>query len=163
MEVDPAFGFRQLVDVALKALSPGINDSTTALTCIDHLGALLIGLAHRRSAGGERDAEGRLRVVTVEPGFEELLGLAVNEIRQHARDNTAVLGRLLVMLDGVAAVTGDTRRAAVIRQLHLVLASARAAVAPGYDLAQLDALAAGMLDAARAGSPSRAALTPPAP
>jgi uncharacterized membrane protein len=164
MEVDPGFGFRQLVDVALKALSPGINDSTTALTCIDHLGALLIGLAHRPTAAGARDDAGRLRVLTVEPGFEELLGLAVKEIRQHARDNTAVLERLLVMLGGVATVTGDTRRPAVIRELQLVLASARAAVAPGYDLAQLETLAARTLDAARAGSAaSRADVSPSGP
>ena len=58
MEQDAAFGLQQLVDVALKALSPGINDPTTARMCIDRLGALLGWLASRRFPDPHRMARG---------------------------------------------------------------------------------------------------------
>ena len=142
LDHDPAFGFRQLVDVALKALSPGVNDSTTALTCIDHLGALLIRLADRRIESGAQDAEGRLRVITAEPGFEELLALAVDAIRQHARGNVAVLERLFLTLGGVASVVLESsRRRAVLRQVELVQAATADTLRPGHDLAHLDEVA----------------------
>jgi uncharacterized membrane protein len=151
LDLDPGFGFRQLVDVALKALSPGVNDSTTALTCIDHLGALLIRLADRRIETAERDESGRLCVITGEPGFQELLGLAIDEIRQHARGNVAVLERLMVMLGGVAAVAHESgRRRAVVQQLELLQATAAETVSLGHDLAQLDGVAHRVLAAVHA-------------
>ena len=150
LEHDPAFGFRQLVDVALKALSPGINDSTTALTCIDYLGALLIQVANRRSPLEERDADGKLRVIMADPKFEELLGLAVDEIRQHARGNTAVLERLLTMLDSVNDVTRHSgRRRAVLREMELVRATAEGTIPGGHDLARVEALARRVITAAQ--------------
>jgi uncharacterized membrane protein len=50
VEQDAAFGIRQIVDIAMKALSPGINDTTTAVMCVDYLAAILVRLAARRIA-----------------------------------------------------------------------------------------------------------------
>jgi uncharacterized membrane protein len=125
LDHDPAFGFRQLVDIALKALSPGINDSATALTCIDRLGALLVRLADRPLDGAGRDAGGRLRVLAAEPDFEALLDLAVDEIRRSAGANAIVHRRLLRMLEGFARATHvPARRRAAMRQAELVHAAA---------------------------------------
>ncbi len=59
-ERDPAFGIRQIVNIALKALSPGIDDSTTAVMCVDYLAAILVRLATRRTTGKDWRAAWRL-------------------------------------------------------------------------------------------------------
>ena len=63
VEHDAAFGLRQIVDIALKALSPGINDTTTAVMCVDYLAAILVRLAARRIATSHRLDQGELRVI----------------------------------------------------------------------------------------------------
>jgi uncharacterized membrane protein len=159
LDQDPSFGIRQLVDVALKALSPGINDSTTAVTCVDYLGALLARLADRRLGITHRGADGRVRLVTVEPGYAALLEQAVSEIRQHARGNVTILTRLVVMLAGVARDTRTpSRRRAVARQIELVRSTAAATVGERHDLAPLEALARQALEAV-----NRPALDVPSP
>ncbi|WP_437688145.1 DUF2254 family protein [Sorangium sp. So ce176] len=60
---DPSFGVQQIVDVALKALSPGINDTTTAVTCVDYLSAILARAAGRRPVSPYRFDGGELRVI----------------------------------------------------------------------------------------------------
>lgn len=94
LEQDIGFGIRQLVDVALKALSPGVNDTTTAIMCIDALTDVLHHLAKRelRFEGCER--EGVAWVEAPHPRFEDLLAHALDQIRHAAGDNMAVLGRL---------------------------------------------------------------------
>jgi len=142
LDHDPVFGFRQLVDVAVKALSPSVNDSTTALTCIDHLGALLIGLAGRRLTFGVQDAEGQLRLITAEPDFGELVAFAVDPIRQHARGDVGVLERLLTMLGDLATVALEpTRHRAIVEQLDLVHAATARTVPNGHDRMRLDEVA----------------------
>ena len=93
VDQDAGFGIRQLVDIALKALSPGINDTTTAITCLDYLGAILMRLAQRRMEVAHRGEDGVLRVIAERPTFEDLLGLAMDEIRRNAGGNVTVLGR----------------------------------------------------------------------
>jgi uncharacterized membrane protein len=70
VEQDAAFGIRQIVDVALKALSPGINDTTTAVMCVDYLTAILARLAPRHIPSSHRYEEGELRVIAEGPSFE---------------------------------------------------------------------------------------------
>ncbi len=67
IEQDVMFGVRQIVDIALKALSPGINDPTTAVTCLENLGALLIAAAHRQMPPRLRSDEGAVRVDRARP------------------------------------------------------------------------------------------------
>ncbi len=110
VEQDGAFGLQQLVDVALKALSPGINDPTTACMCIDQLGALLVRLASRDMPDRHRMAEGRLRVIAPAPDFACMLAQAFDAVLQHSRGDVQVLGRLLDALATVGAATQDRRR-----------------------------------------------------
>lgn len=112
---DPAYGIRQIVDIALKALSPGINDTTTAIFCIDHLGAVLVRLAacSLESAGVRED--GRLRVIRRPRTYQGFVTEAFDQIRQNGEDNPAVLARLLETL---AVISGQTTHADHLRALR---------------------------------------------
>ena len=143
VEQDPDFGIRQLSDIALKALSPGINDPTTALTCIDHLGAVLTRAASRQGESPWRECEGEVRVVARGPTFESLVSAGFDEIRRHGESHAAVLFR---QLDTLAAIANATRNAS--RRRHLLVhvdliaeASQRAVPAPA-DRGALDIRAA---------------------
>lgn len=114
VEQDPGFGIRQLSDVALKALSPGINDPTTALNCIDYLGAVLSCAAARREPSPWREADGAVRVIARGATFRSLLDAGFDEIRRYGARNTAVLFR---QLDALEAVGGAVRDPARIRHL----------------------------------------------
>lgn len=96
---DVGFGFRQLVDVAARALSPGVNDPTTAVHVIGHLSVLLCRLA-QRDPGPEHltGEDGRVRVVIALPAFKDLLDLAMNQPRQYGAADPAVAARLLALL-----------------------------------------------------------------
>jgi uncharacterized membrane protein len=136
---DAAFGLRQLVDVAVKALSPGINDTTTTVTCVDYLSALLVQLCNRRFGLDHRDREGVVRVRASGPRFEGFLALAIDEIRQQAGGNVSVLARQLDALALVGGVTRDPqRRREVLRHIELVRAAAVATVRAGPDLDGLE-------------------------
>lgn len=103
IDEDPAFGIRQLVDMALKALSPGINDTTTAVTCIEHLGMILECCARQNLNVRHRYDGGVLRVVGKGPGFRSLLRLAFAQIIESAGGNTEVLERLLAAIGTIAS------------------------------------------------------------
>lgn len=156
LDHDVGFGIRQLVDIALKALSPGINDTTTAVTCVDYLGAVLVRLANRRIDRSHRGKEGRPRVTAPGPTFESLLALAMDEIRQHVRGNVSVLGRQLRVLGLVAGVArSSVRRRAIARQVELLREAVATTVPAEYDRDGLEALAAGALaSAAGPGNPT---------
>ena len=96
---DVAFGFRQLVDVAARALSPGINDPTTAVHVVGHLSVLLCRLAER-NLGAEHltDEDGQVRVVILRPELRDFLELGMNQIRQYGAADSTVAGRLLHLL-----------------------------------------------------------------
>ncbi len=119
IDQDVSFGIRQLVDIALKALSPGINDSTTAATCVDYLGAILVRLCDRHIEPTFRSDDGVLRVVSPGPSFERFLRAACDEIRQYASGNLNVLAHQIDALATVGRATkrGD-RRALVIEQME---------------------------------------------
>ncbi len=106
MQQDVAFGFRQLVDIAEKALSPGINDPTTAVQALDELHDLLRRLAVRTLPdGGHRDEAGRLRLLLPAESLEDYLALALDEIGQYGADAIQVqqkLRRLLTDLRSAA-------------------------------------------------------------
>ena len=84
VEQDPAFGIRQIVDMALKALSPGVNDTSTAVMCVDYLTAILARLAVRQFPPSHRYDGESLRVITIAPTFEGLLAEAFDQIRASA-------------------------------------------------------------------------------
>lgn len=114
IEQDVAFGIRQLVDVALKALSPGINDTTTAVTSLDYLSVILQRLAGRRIVPFPLRDGDMLRVLPMGPGFERLLALAFDQILENAHGNTTVLLR---MLQAIGQVRDGTRSPQRLRML----------------------------------------------
>ena len=100
---DAAFAVEQLVEVALRALSPGINEPFTALTCIDRLSQGLSKMLGRRIPSATRcDDERRLRVVARPRSFEELLEAAFEPLAIYAGRNPAIGSRLLDTLAGLA-------------------------------------------------------------
>ena len=141
LDQDVGFGLRQLVDIALKALSPGINDTTTAVQCIDRLGALLALLAPRVLGVPILGADGRARVLVESADFTAYLGTAFDQIRASATGNVAVYVRLLTALRTVATRIGHhaDRRPAVQQQAALTLAAAEKTLATPYEMAQVRA------------------------
>ncbi|HUP19185.1 MAG TPA: DUF2254 domain-containing protein [Gemmatimonadota bacterium] len=130
---DPAYGFRQLVDIAIKALSPGINDPATAANAIDHLGALLVRLADADWPLTEfRDADGTVRLRTPPATFADYLDLATAEVRRYGRADRVALGRLIDALARTALATArpDRREAVWTQALAIREAAARHLEAP---------------------------------
>ena len=104
----------ELVEVAVRSLSPGINDPFTAITCIDRLGASLSCLAGREIPSPFRcDQDGQLRLIARAVTFGELLAFAFDPIRQYSRDSVMVRMRLLDALESVQsrAVREEDRKA----------------------------------------------------
>ena len=118
-EQDPKYPIRLLVDVAIKALSPAINDPTTAVQAIDQIEDLLRRLGgHDLDAGYAHDADGDLRLIFPMPTWEDYLVLAFDEIRHYGAGSVQVVRRLRSALVGLAdSVTDDTRIGAVERYL----------------------------------------------
>ncbi|HUF75095.1 MAG TPA: DUF2254 domain-containing protein [Longimicrobiales bacterium] len=136
---DAEFGFRQITEVAVRALSPGINDPFTAMTCIDWLTALLRDLARRELPDRHcYDDEGRLRLIVHVPTFGHFVETSFGQIRQYAGGAPAVLGRLLQGVDTVleGAVHPEQRHPLVHEARLVMLAAEGADIAPS-DLADL--------------------------
>jgi uncharacterized membrane protein len=125
-EQDAGFAVRQLVEVALRALSPGVNEPFTAITCIDRLGEGLARLAQRRIPASTRaDDRGRLRLITQPTTFDELLTAAFEPVRRFAGRNPDVSLRLLRVIEQLEQVARrDEDRAALRREATAVRASA---------------------------------------
>ncbi|MFO0561197.1 MAG: DUF2254 domain-containing protein [Polyangiales bacterium] len=104
MQDDAEWGVRQIVDIALKAISPAVNDPSTAATCIDQLGRLLVHAALRADPPDRYAAEGEsvARVLRDVGSLRSLVDLAFTQIRQYARSDMAVALRLLRAIEGVA-------------------------------------------------------------
>jgi uncharacterized membrane protein len=133
---DVEFSFHQLVEIAVRALSPGINDPFTAIACVDRLGSGLCRLARRDMPSAQRfDPHGRLRLLAPGSSFAGIVDMAFNQIRQSARSNPAVAIR---MLDAIAQIAGHVRRvqdaACLQRQAGMIVRGAQEAVPEPYDL-----------------------------
>ena len=126
---DPVHGLNQLVELALRAISPGINDPFTAETCIDRLSAALSRLADRPFPDPRmHDENGIVRLVTRRPDFVYLVQLSFAPIRRYAGKDAGVLGRLLEGLTRIAAhVPADrpVRLQALVTQAEAVYRFAR--------------------------------------
>ncbi|MFN8255917.1 MAG: DUF2254 domain-containing protein [Bacteroidales bacterium] len=105
LEQDPGFAFRIIVDIASKALSPAINDPTTAVIAIDQIHRLLRTVSLQKLDSGQTfDHSGQLRLIYRTPIWEDFLSLAITEIRQYGRDSLQVARRLKSMLENLMGI-----------------------------------------------------------
>jgi uncharacterized membrane protein len=117
---DAAFGLQQIVDVGVRALSPGVNDPSTAAMCADHLGALLVCLARRRMPERLRTEGGELRVIACAPSFEGLAAIAFEPLLRHARADPQVLAALERGARMAEAAAPPRRRGVMRRYLDAI-------------------------------------------
>jgi uncharacterized membrane protein len=110
---DIELGLVELVDIAVKALSPGINDPTTAMTAIDRLGEVVLALSHEPPHGVVR-RDGRGLVITSRLTFEHAVGVAFDQIRHFGAANPAVAEKLVNTLGDVAALAPAAARAPLL-------------------------------------------------
>jgi uncharacterized membrane protein len=121
MEQDPLFAFRILVDIALKALSPAINDPTTAVLAIDQLHRLLrmVGLRSLRT-DEFADYSGHLRLIFRTPNWENFVHITFREIRQCGANSLQVVRRLRAMIENLTQTLPEQRHAALREELDLL-------------------------------------------
>jgi uncharacterized membrane protein len=138
LDQDAGFGLRQLVDIGLKALSPGINDTSTAVMCIDRLGSLLALLAGRDLGSPVRAEGGTVRVLAQRPDFKSYLATAFDQVRANAAEDLAIYLRLLAALHTVAQrTTRPDYRHALRQQADLAMAAAEKNITVPYESAQV--------------------------
>lgn len=143
IEQDAAFGVQQMVDVGLKALSPGINDQSTAVLCIDRLSEVLVRVARRRVENPWRRDGGALRVVAIGPTFAGLVRLAFADLREAAAGKPTVLARLVRALERVGRATASPgRRAVLCEELERVAECSQRTLAAPHEREAMLALAA---------------------
>jgi uncharacterized membrane protein len=119
---DLLFGIRQLVDIALKALSPGINDPTTAMNCLDYLTNILVHAARRpHQHMYQCDDEGTVRLLVHNVTFAAMVELAFHQIRHYGAGDALVVVRMLDALHEIAVATTDTERRVVLWRVVLMI------------------------------------------
>ena len=134
LEQDPTFAFRIIVDIASKALSPAINDPTTAVLALDHIHHLLRDVGSRNLGDGrEIDRAGHLRLLYRTPNWEDFVDLAVTEIRQYGADSIQVARRLKAMLDNLIELLPETRAPLLRLELSLLEATSKRMFVDLYD------------------------------
>jgi len=108
LQQDVEFGVLQIVDIALKAISPAVNDPSTAISCVDQLSRILIRFASREPPDSVLyDPPGVLRVSMGWIDFEKLLDSAFEQIRMYSKTDVAVSLRMLRALADIATTTAD--------------------------------------------------------
>lgn len=138
---DVEFSFYQLVEIAVRALSPGINDPFTAIACVDRLASALSRLARRDMPSPFRfDDRGRLRLVAQGVTFAGIVDTAFNQIRQSSRSNPAVAIRLLDAIAQIARhVQCEPDAACLQRHAEMIVRGAREAVPEAGDRLAVEA------------------------
>lgn len=136
---DPAFGIRQIVDMAMKALSPGVNDTSTAVMCVNYLTSIMARLAGRQFPPLYRYEGETLRVVAIVPSFESLLAESFDQIRGSAEVNLAILVRMLGALDTIGSLTiRPSHLRALDQQLQWIAELADRCFGSSHDRARLE-------------------------
>jgi uncharacterized membrane protein len=136
---DPVFAIDQLVEIGIRALSPAVNDTFTALTCVDWLSAGLGRVSGRvLDEGVYRDGRGNVRLIESDPSYARMVNRAFDKIRQAARGMPAVLIRLI---DSIGSIMLDTttpeQRAVLRRQADMVLRLSEETVSEPNDLEEI--------------------------
>jgi uncharacterized membrane protein len=137
---DPVFPIDQLTEIAIRALSPAVNDTFTALTCIDWLADGLCKVSGRTLAEGVYfDRTGRIRLIEPDPSYTRMVRRAFDKIRQAARGMPAVLIRLMDALAHVTEYTpGPGERQVVLSEARMVMRAGAETIPDPEDLADLE-------------------------
>jgi uncharacterized membrane protein len=126
LEQDPTFAFRIVIDIALKALSPAINDPTTAVLAIDQLHRMLRSVGRRHLRTDEiLDGSSRLRVIFRTPNWEDFVHLAFSEIRACGANNLQILRRSRAMIENLKETLPSHRLSELQQQLSLLDSEAK--------------------------------------
>jgi uncharacterized membrane protein len=121
MEQDPTFSFRIAVDIALKALSPAINDPTTAVLAVDQLHRMLRSVGTRHLRTDEiMGKDGAVRVIFRTPNWEDFVNLALSEIRLCGAGNLQIARRLRALIENLTQTLPPHRHPALAAQLRLL-------------------------------------------
>jgi uncharacterized membrane protein len=129
LDDDPGFAIRLLVDVAIKALSPAVNDPTTAVQSLDRVEDLLRYAAGKRLSNGVVcGRDGTVRLVYPTPGWDDLVELALDEIRAFGAGQYQIARRMRALLQALIEDVDERRRDALVRQLSLLDDAVAAAV-----------------------------------
>lgn len=122
IDQDPAFALRVIVDVAIRALSPAVNDPTTATQMINYIGTLLTGIGSSAPAwrGTWLGPDGTVRLVVATRAWEDYLQLGISEVRQYGITSAQTTRRLRAMLFDLERAVPPERRSAVARQLAVL-------------------------------------------
>ena len=136
---DLEYSIHQMVEIASRALSPGVNDPFTAIACIDHLSSTVCYLAQAKFPSANRvDEDGELRVVADVLNFEGVLAAAFNQIRQFSVGSPAVMIRLFEALMDILSFTWRSDQVrAVSKHAQMVLSMAEENMAEINDLKDL--------------------------
>jgi uncharacterized membrane protein len=136
---DVSFGIDQLVEIALRALSAAVNDTFTALTCIDWLGENLCKIVTGwHPVRVHRDARGFVRVITAEPSYERLVQRSFEKIRQSSLGAPAVMIRMLEALARIMAeTTTDGQRRVLLEQAAMIDRASERSVPEAADRADI--------------------------
>jgi uncharacterized membrane protein len=136
---DPVFAIDQMVEIAIRSLSMAVNDTFTALTCIDWLSAGLGRVSGRiLDEGVYRDSTGRVRLIEFDPSYARMVNRAFDKIRQAAAGMPAVLIRLIDSLGSIMLdTTTQEQRAVLRRQADMVLRLAEQSVDEPNDLEEI--------------------------
>lgn len=143
---DLEFGLIEIADITVKALSPGINDPTTALSCIDRLAEVLLVLGNRDPPRKERTAEGRVHYIGRYTSFERAVDIAFDPIRHFGGHIPAISKKLVETLVRLYPLVPASRRPALARQLNAVLHAARRRIEDSADLAGIEQAAKRLLE-----------------
>ncbi|MEB2775127.1 DUF2254 domain-containing protein [Algoriphagus sp. D3-2-R+10] len=136
---DLEFSIHQMVEIASRAISPGINDPFTAIACIDNLTATLSYLVHAKFPSKYRyDSDGNLRIIADTMDFEGVLDASFNQIRQYSGGSPSVIIRLmeaLILINGFAKE--DSHKKALVRHAKMVFRKGKQTIQEKNDLEDL--------------------------
>ncbi|WP_291777143.1 DUF2254 domain-containing protein [Cecembia sp.] len=136
---DLEFSIHQMVEIASRALSPGINDPFTAIACVDNLTGIMSYLADAKFPSKYRvDDDGKLRIISDVLDFEGVLAAAFNQIRQFSEGSTAVIIRLMEALTTILKFTKkESHKKAVIKHAEMVYRMGKETMKEENDLLDL--------------------------
>jgi uncharacterized membrane protein len=137
---DVAYAVNQLVEMAVRAMSPAINDPFTAITCLDHIGeGLALFIQQGEKSPYYYDRDNRLRLVLEPVTFSELLDGAFDMLRHASCDNASVLLHMLDVIDAIGQKVGSPEaRQELLRHVSLIQAESQAGALIDWDRKQID-------------------------